>query len=237
MFHRNTNHTRKMSRYIVYYSCFFGKDDSVANKVPTCPSFTAPCYFFSNNKKTLDKLKGSKWIGIHVDIPIKNTNRDNAMDSKEFKVCPNHFYQLRGYKYSCYFDSKLSVKEADVLAMIDAKLKNSRATMIVNRHPTIAPRVWDEFNEAMHQDRYSVNKDRYSSYIKEQLNSGLRNTVQDHYETSFIIRKSGPLTNRIGSLWLDMIKKTGIECQISFFFIQQLFPNYIVPTESTYGRA
>ena len=45
-------------------------------------------------------------------------------------------------------------------------------------------------------------------------------------------KKKNVLTNKINDLWFEHIKECGIECQISFFFISQLYSDYIRPIES-----
>jgi len=224
------------NRKLVFYTCFFGPDGSVANKIPEPPSTKYPCLFFSNNRETIERAKAAKWTTVYVDKDIKSTNKDNAMDSKELKACPHHFPELEGYEYSCYFDTKLHVKDADVEEMIGKYLDGKEARMLVNKHRAIGSHIWDEFKEAMKQKRYSANRNTYSSYIKEQVSSGLKNTVNHHYETGFIVRKSGEETNRIGDKWYEHIKRAGIECQISFFFIQQLFKDKIVCLPTIYGN-
>jgi hypothetical protein len=223
--------TRKHNKLLVFYTCFFGTDDHDANIIPKVPSSKYKCYYFTNNKTTLNRVDG--WIPIFINTPIKMTNRDNAMDSKELKACPHHFKELQGYKYTCYFDTKLKIRESDVLKNIRSLHHHK---MMVNKHPLLEPYIWDEFNEAMKQPRYYIDKPKYISYIHEQLNNGLKESVQHHYETSYILRESSTIVNKLGEAWYKDIQRTGIECQISFFFIQQLFPNVITPTKQSYKR-
>ena len=219
-------HTR--SKYLAYYTCFFGNDNSVANIIPDVPSLSYHCYFFSNNKKTLKRLPNS-WIPVFVDIPIKNTPGENAMDSKLLKVCPHRFPELRGYRYTLYFDSKLFIDEESVLKNIE-KMEYTNYLMLLNKHSFIKSSVWHEYSEAMTQERYRVDSEKYKEYIFKQQQRGLSVISDVHYETGAIIRKSSPLTEEIGELWYNHIQATGCECQISFFFVKQIYDGYIGPT-------
>ena len=135
------------SKYLVFYTCFFGNDTNKANVIPDAPSLMYKCYFFSNNKKTLNRLSRN-WIPVFIDIPIKNTSGENAMDAKELKACPHRFPELRGYRYTVYSDSKLYLNETNVLKNIQ-QMERTNYLMLVNKHPFIQSSVWEEYSEAM----------------------------------------------------------------------------------------
>jgi hypothetical protein len=219
---------------LVYYTCFFGDNNNIANKINNPPSLKYDCYFFTNNQNTYESLKNTNWIPIFINIPIKKTLTENAMDAKKLKACPHHFDILNKYEYTCYFDSKLYVKCHEVESMIDNIFTSDDYLYIMGRHPFVKPNIWNEYNEAMHQERYAIEKERYYNYIMKQLNNGLKDTVENHYQTGFIIRRSSSKTNEINELWYKHIKECGIECQISFFFIQQIYRPHIY-TINTYG--
>jgi len=243
--HKKNAHTvaEEDSKYLVYYVCFFGNEDNVANKIPDIPSNKYDCYYYTNNKNVLEKLKSTPWKGIYIDTPIKNNVRLSAMDSKELKACPQHFKELNGYKYQCYFDTKLpGINDAEILALIRNHFNNHNVVMMVNQHRLMTKgdknvSIWDEYDLAMLQDRYKVNSHTYKDYIEKEINDGMKNRNNTHYETSFILRRAGDKVNHINKTWFEHIKKTGIECQISFFFIQQKFKDNIIPTPKRYRRS
>lgn len=222
---------------LAFYTCFFGEDTSVANIIPEVPTNKYDCYYFTNNITTYNKLLNTKWKRILLTIPIKETYNLNSMDSKELKACPNHYPILNDYDYTCYFDSKLTIDAIGVEKLIETELSNTQKLMILPKHNYLTlnnwkPNVWYEFNECLHQQRYYIEKNRYFNYIQKQLDKGLVDTNKTHYSTHFIIRKNSMLTNKINDLWLEHINECGIECQISFFFINQLYSDYIKPIES-----
>jgi len=222
---------------IAFYTCFFGDDSNVSNVISPVPSEKYDCYYFTNNINTYNKLIDTKWKRILIAIPIKQSYNLNSMDSKELKACPNHYEILNDYDYTCYFDSKLYIEAHSVEKLIETELSNSQSVMILAKHGYLAlnnwkPSVWYEFNECLHQERYYIEKDRYFNYIQKQLDKGLVDTNNTHYSTHFIIRKNSTLTNQINELWYEHIKECGIECQISFFFINQLYVDYIKSIES-----
>jgi len=225
-----------MNRKIVFYTCFFGNDGNVANKVPPVPSSTYDCYYFTNNINTYNQLLNTDWKRMFLSIPIKSDYNLSSMDSKELKACPNHFEVLNYYEYSCYFDSKIFVDENKIDELIEKMLVNTDKLMILPKHPYLTmknwePNVWNEYTESLYQPRYAMEKNKYVSYIHKQIESGLKEVSNTHYTTHFILRKHGKKTNEINDTWFQHIKECGIECQISFFFINQLFIDYISPIE------
>jgi hypothetical protein len=227
--HKGGNH-----KHIVYYTCFFGKTGTASHKIPHLPSTTSDCFYFTNNSDASKKARESGWKVVNVNKQVKNTNRDNSVDSKELKACPHHFDELKGYTYSCYFDSKLHVKEDDVEDML--KEMHGDVVMLLNKHPGIKD-VNKEFSEAMKDPRYAQDREKYEALMKDKIENGkYKNTADVHYETSCILRKSGDIVDKIGEDWLKDIYKTGAECQISFFFIQQQYKDNIRPLPRYYGR-
>ena len=216
------------SKYLVIYTCFFGNSGSAADKVPRVPSTKYDCYFFTNNAATRDKAKEAGWHVIFIDVPPKLSYSDNSMDAKELKTCPHHFNELKGYVYSCYFDTKQQiVTEKYIKDRLD-DLKE-KVVMLVAEHTFIKPSVHEEFKVAMEQPRYAQDEKKYKDFIDNKLKEGLKSDVETHYETNIILRRSGNIVDDIGEKWYKYILETGPECQISFFFIQQEFKGHIAP--------
>ena len=214
---------------LVFYTCFFGDDHSVANKIPVLPTKEYDCYYFTNNVNTYNNLKHTGWNRVFMnDVPIKNEYNGNSMDSKELKACPHRFQILNQYKYSCYFDSKLRLDIDKIKTNLANLINTEDKTFLLARHPFLKSNiVWDEYNECLKQQRYYNEKEQYETYIKNQISLGLSDTSDIHYTTTFLIRKHNETTNKINEEWLRHIRECGIECQISFFFIQQLFKPHV----------
>jgi hypothetical protein len=217
---------------LVFYTCFFGDNHSVANNIPNLPTTEYDCYYFTNNLSTYNKLKNTGWNRVFMnDTPIKETFAGNSMDCKEIKSCPHKFQILNQYKYSCYFDSKLKIDLERVKTNL-INLINTDKTIIFAKHPFIkSNNVWDEFNESMKQPRYFDQKEQYENYINRQVSQGLMPASDIHHASGFIIRKHCEMTNQINEEWYKHIKECGIQCQISFFFVQQMYKSYIYPVE------
>jgi hypothetical protein len=109
----------KLIDIIAFYTCFLGNDNHCANIINQPPLYLDTTindkdvyydsYYFTNNINTFNKLENTNWIRVFVDIPIKNNDIDNAMDSKIIKACPNLLNVLNKYKITCYFDSKINI--------------------------------------------------------------------------------------------------------------------------------
>ncbi len=225
---------------IAYYTCFFGADDNERNCIPDAPT-PHDSYYFTNNIATYNKLEGTQWNRVFVDIPVKNDLTLDAMDAKLLKACPYLYEELRSnkelssYDATCYFDSALQLDATQVQELCDRVFTLSNYSVIMARHPFLSPTwlpcVYNEYNNAMLQPRYAVQKDQINAYINEQVESGLLDTDCIHYATGFIVRKSNQVARQIGEVWYSHIKKCGIECQISFFYVQQMFKGHIYDIE------
>jgi len=212
---------------VAVYTCFFGSDDNGAFVINE-PELKYDCYYFTNNKKMIEKLKSSKWKGIYVDIPIKNNLTLDSFDSKKLKACPHYFDILNKYDITIYMDSKLKLKK-NIYKLIE-DFDKSNYSYVIPKHPFLHD-VWGEYNECLSQPRYEIEKDKYKKYIEKNLEKGYKNKLDYHYTTCFIIRKNDKKTNEINDRWYENIIECGIECQISFFFIQQMFNNFIFTIE------
>ena len=67
-------------------------------------------------------------------------------------------------------------------------------------------------------------------YILHQVNNGLSEYVENHCACGFLIRNmKHEKMNELNSTWYKHIQDCGIQDQISFFFVKQLFTDYIYP--------
>jgi len=201
--------------------------------VPPVPSQTDDCYFFTNNQEIYTALKSTRFIRIFMPyIRIENDPIYDAMNSKILRACPFHFKVLNNYKYLCWFDTKITVFEEKVKNIVDS-LEKGPHIMAFTKHPysNTFKSVWDEYNLAITYERYAKQKDMYKSYIEKKLKSGYSESIDIHYCTTFNIRKNCKIVKDIGEKWLEDIDKCGIECQISFQFINQEYGQHILPLE------
>jgi hypothetical protein len=223
---------------IAFYSCFFGNDMNDRNRIPKCPSLNHDCYFFTNNSNTYSALENTGWKGVYLGdkIPVKSNATESAMDAKHLKACPYMYKELQIYDATCYIDSSLTITSlSQIITMTEDTFKYSNYWMIISRHPFISetwlPSARNEFNNAMLQPRYAVERENYEKYMAEQIASGLLETDDIHFATGFIIRKNCMEARHLGEIWYHHIKMCGIECQISFFFVQQMFKGGIYGIE------
>ena len=83
---------------------------------------------------------------------------------------------------------------SQIITMAEETFKYSNYWMIIARHPFISetwlPSARNEFNNAMLQPRYAVERENYEKYMSEQIASGLLETDDIHFATGFIIRKN-----------------------------------------------
>jgi hypothetical protein len=233
--------------YLAFYTVFIGADDNPAFRIPSAPSTKYDCYYYTNNKKIFQQLESKQinpyeanpynhylgfggnltgWIPRFLDIPISHDHIESSMASKHVRVLPFDYEDLQKYEYTCFMDSKLpGFTEREIEKAVRGMKAHSKY-MLVRPHAFIKPNVYDEFNESMKQLRYSLQKERYVAYIQRQLNSGLSPTTAIHYVTGFIIRDMAK-SREICETWYSHIQECGIQCQLSFFFVKQLYAEHI----------
>jgi hypothetical protein len=223
--------TRK--KRLAFYTCFLGGDSNWANVIPQVPSEIDDCYYFTNNQNMYQRLESTNWIRIWLDIPIENDNVRDAMNTKHLRCCPREYTVLRNYEYSCWIDSKFEVTDIQkVYEMVDS-LTDSKV-IAITRHPVEHKDVWGEYMLAIQYSKYYAQKEQYQIYIHKRLQEGFDKNKPLRHCTGFIVRKQCPKTDAIGRLWYSHIQECGIECQISWQFICQLFEDSIVDFEPKY---
>jgi hypothetical protein len=212
--------TRK--NYLAYYSGFCGSNTNESYSIPSIPSNIYDCYFYTNNIDLYEKLKETKWIRKFLYIePTEDWNESN-FQCKHLKACPHMYKDLTNYSNTIWLDSKLGKLNEDLIQQImDNKMLEN--DMLLRQHPWTSPFIWYEVDASLKQERYKPFSNKIHNYIYKQINNGLKENTSFHASCGFIIRKMNENTKRIGETWYEHIKECGIQDQISFFFVKQLF--------------
>jgi hypothetical protein len=223
-----------MSLSLAFYTYFYGSDKNDAFKIPNIPSLTYKCFYYTNNVRLLYLLQKTNWIPIFDNKPTKDDLIESNMIGKFIKSCPHKFPHLKDYDYLCYLDSKLEdVNEKFVEEYIHKYFiseNNEKYALMLRNHTFIKPYIWKEYEVSMEQKRYRLQSDSYIKYINSQILSGLKAETPYHCQCGFLIRNmKHPEINNIGETWLQHIQTCGIQDQISFFFVKQIFSDYILP--------
>jgi hypothetical protein len=101
-------------------------------------------------------------------------------------------------------------------------------TLLLREHPRTRS-VWDEYTDSITQDRYMLESEKYKNYIKNQIQNGLSEITKHHCACGFLIRNmKHEKMNELNTTWYRHIQECGIQDQISFFFVKQLFTEYIL---------
>lgn len=226
-----TNEIEKTPLNLSFYTYFYGSNDNPAYKIPELPSTKYKCYYFTNNNSIIDKLKDTGWIGVYDNKPTNDDLIESNMVGKRLKAMPQEYNELQSYDYLCFLDSKLGkVNEDFVEKMIDTYFIKQDYALLLRKHHFINDNVWNEYNESMKQERYIMEKEKYKKYIQKQLDASLSENTDQHCQCNLLIRNMKHRTMiDINNTWYQHIQDCGIQDQISFFFVKQLFNDYILP--------
>ena len=213
---------------LCYYSCYFGPSESFSNVIGNVPSKRYDCYYFTNNLSTYDRLENTEWKRVFVPVPVKNDSNLDTLDSKLLKSCPHRVKELQGYDYSVYIDTRsILLSEESILRFI---IKNPRPIVMIPHRwwPEAQNAVVVEYYKSLDQERYMKDKEKIDRYLNNKLNEGYSLTLPMHYETGFIVRNQKDVSvKKFNETWYNEILKCGIQCQISFFFVQQMCPDMV----------
>jgi len=214
---------------LAFYTCFYGEVNNPAFKIPALPSEKYDCYYFSNNKEVLKKVEDTLWIPVYDNKELTEDEIQSCMNGKHVKVYPEDYTVLEPYDYLCFLDSKLEkLSESFIENLIHEYFITQDYALLLRHHVFLDGSVWNEFTESMKQERYARQKDTYLSYIHEQINSGLRDTTEEHAQCGLLIRNMNHRNiTRLDKTWYSHIQRCGIQDQISFFFVKQLYSKEI----------
>lgn len=177
-----------------------------------------------------ERLQNTDWIGIYHDKQTKDDVIESCMVGKHIKAMPHEYNELKDYDYLCYMDSKLElVSETFVEEFIVKYFIEQNYALLLREHWYIHNNVWNEYNDSMmYHHRYRLESEKYQEYIKNQVNNGLSDITEHHCATGLLIRnmKHEKMID-LNTTWYEHIQQCGIQCQISFFFVKQLFDGYI----------
>lgn len=218
-----------MSNYnMAFYTYFIGSNNNSAYKIPPLPSEIYKCYYYTNNKSLYDKIINTGWIPVYIDIETTDDIYESNMLGKIYKTKPHELKELSNYDYTCFIDSKLGKINIEVIEnLIKNNFIDKDYCLILRKHWFVGNSVYDELNECMNQNRYILEKEKYIRYINKQVENGLLERTIDHCACGFLIRN---MKHRkiieFNETWYNHIKECGIQDQISFFFVKQLFNDY-----------
>lgn len=196
-----------------------------STNIPKLPHVIYDCYFITNNEKVAIQASEKKWKIIMINETSTGDQIENAMASKKLKVFPQYFIPVN-YDFLIWFDNKFNVNTKGVLNVISTW--NNETAMMLHKHPFLCCGADLEFKESMKQKRYFQQKDQYIKYMNEEVKKGYPIHGKRHFQTGFLIYNLlHPITVKIQKMWMNHIIRCGIQCQISFYFVAQRFPEKI----------
>ena len=233
---------------LVFYTCFYGSNDNAAFNIPEIPSFTYKCYFYTNNTTLIEKLRDTQWIPIFEDKQTTDDNIESNMVGKHIKTLPHEYKELKDYDYVCFLDSKfVRIDETFFEHAIRRYFIEKNYALLVKKHWGIVWRgpseyshfdVWDEYLDSMYlQHRYRLQGEKIRNYIYKQKLDGLSDKTPLSACGILLRNMSHPKIKELGETWYNHIQECGIQDQISFSFVKQLFEECIYSfSESPYTR-
>jgi hypothetical protein len=185
-----------------------------------------PAYFITNNPEVLSIAEENGWIPLLIDGMVPSDDPIiSATQAKFAKALPHRFEALNEYDFLFYTDDKYKLAE-NMLPGLAASMRANKSPIAMKLHPWLKPNVLLEFTESLGQKRYFDQRMMMIDYITSQIEVGLKAQSQHHFTTNCILRDMRhPEIANINETWYRHIQACGIECQVSFFFVAQMFKN------------
>jgi hypothetical protein len=154
---------------------------------------------------------------------------ESCMEGKHIKAMPQEYTELKDYDYLCFLDSKLGLANVEFIEhYISTYFIKQNYALLIRTHDFLTGNIWHEYNQSISQIRYGLQQEQYTNYIHKQIKNGLSEVTPLHCRCGFLIRNmKHEKMIEINKTWYDHIQDCGIQDQISFFFVKQLFMDYI----------
>ena len=214
---------------LAFYTCFYGSKENPAFSIPSLPSDQYDCYYFTNNKIIFEALQATDWIAVWDDVPTTDDLIEAPMVAARVRVKPSEYKELQPYDYLCFLDSKLDkVNELFVEGHIKEYFINRNYALCLREHWWMSGNVWEEAYYSIGQARYRKQWKVISDYIKSQIKAGWEQITDKHCATGLLIKNMRhKQTKDLEDVWWDHFQLGGTQGQITFFFVKQMFKEWI----------
>lgn len=204
---------------IIVYTCNFGKYETVKPLKFVDPRVN---YILFTDESSL-KVDG--WTTVVIDSEIVNPRRKSRLP----KILPHKY--LPPHDISIYLDSSLSLKESDILKLVDMCLGFSDIALYPHNERNC---VYDEINYCMNiESARRVDKQICLGAIKKLLDINYPRGA-GLFENGFIIRRNNKLINELNEIWWDEYMKGSERDQ--FVFMPCLWRLGIKPNPIKIGK-
>ena len=216
-----------MIKKLAYYTSYLGPDTGWTNIVPPLFSRRHDCYYFTNNEKTFHKATAEGWIAVFFNMPTSPNYLDNAMNTKELKLCPHRFVQLQDYEYTCWIDSTLIAYDEKIDTLVE-EMDTQKILLCLTRHPADFRSVWHEYSATAELVKHQSALSSYKAYIQSRLDRGLRAETDCFHCTGFLLRRNVGEVHAVCDTWLKEVAECGVNCQICFHFVRQMYDGAVI---------
>lgn len=184
-----------------------------------------------NRTQALQRLRVDARTRDLIDLAFALVFNDNS------SALLDELHRAASYKtpdYIIWFDNKFALRTDNILDEL-IRFDSSKISMMMHELDHCSG-VWKEYKRAIEQPRYLHFRSEMKTYIREQSSLGFATEGVPHFQTSFILyNMKHPNTTLIQKLWYRRIQRVGIQCQIAFFFVSQLYHDNIKIFDKDWG--
>lgn len=182
------------------------------------------CYLFSNNPELKTEAQKKGWIFNLLSLPLTVDDIISSNQAKQTK-----FLQIVYPKYDkiLYIDHKLKIENEQVKTLTQLQVK----PILLRLTPRVKTTIWDEFRDAMADERYRRFEVQTREYIKDKIAHGysenfrICNTALILYNMT--LDMNGQIPVFLAQV-IDDLRRVGTpECQIIWAMVAQKYANLI----------
>ena len=170
---------------------------------------------------------GVGWIPILDPREPTEDSNESCMMSKHVKVMPHLYPLLRGFDYTCFLDSKVGIISEDFVEDMIRKHcmeTPTPAALLLRYHWYGHNNIWVEYFYSVAQERYRRESDKMLAYMERRFQEGWKEDIPIHSACGLLLRNQRHLLmNAINETWYRHIQECGLNDQVSFFFVAQIF--------------
>jgi hypothetical protein len=215
-------------------SCIFGKKFQKVYPAPLSKN----CYFFTNNPGLQKEIEAKGWKYQYVSMELSGDPVVSSVQAKYMKFLAflPDFPEFQSFSDILYFDHKLFIKEAHIDQLIAVSNQRPDVSIIIRAHENPNKKtIWDEVEDANHQERYKRNMGKVVEWIKEKVGMGeVKEQVQLCNTGLLLYHNYDKCWPMLQNVYHTCVEFQQPECQIIWAVCSQAYESliHIIPFQS-----
>jgi hypothetical protein len=208
---------------LLVVSCIFGNRFQTVYEAPLDKN----CFFFTNNYTIKQEVENKNWNYVYIPFELSDDSIKSSCQSKYIKFLTflDDYPEYRKYQTILYFDHKVFVKEEHINQLISISAReNNQYAVIIRSHESQPRNIWDEVEDAKHQERYANNMNTTIEMINHKIKNDEFNEKTKICNTGLLFYVNyEPIKSMLHNIYSTCVELLQPECQILWAIYSQPF--------------